>query len=342
MSPAIRTVLGDIPPGELGACDAHDHLFLASPALPGRQLDDAEAALAELTAFAAAGGGAVVQWTPWGMGPRTGELPALSRRSGVHVVSATGLHQARHYDQGDLESVRDRLAEVFIEELTSAPVKSGMIKVAGSYHRLDRHARHVMAAAAQAHHATGAPIGVHLEAGTAAMDVLELLCGSLGVEPHRVILGHLNRHPDPAIHQQAAQAGAYLAFDGPSRAHHGTDWRLLDALAALADAGHASQLLLGGDTVTPAARSAADGPGMPFLLSALRPRIANQLGPDVAAAIFTENPARAFAAHWRQPAAHLSRRDAGSEFPAAPSSHHGSGLRAERRQLCVGGSRGRP
>ncbi|MGV9775035.1 phosphotriesterase family protein [Streptosporangium sp. NPDC003464] len=301
MRAAVRTVLGDIPPEELGICDAHDHLFISSPALPGQGLDDAGAALTELNAFAALGGRAVVQWTPWGMGPRTEELPGLSRRSGVHVISATGMHQAKHYDQEELTRVHDRLAGLFIHELTSGPVRAGMIKVAGAYHRLDDHARHVMAAAAEAHHATDAPIGIHLEAGTAALDVLHLLCRTHGVAPHRVILGHLHRFPDTRIHRQAAEAGAFLAFDGPSRVHHGTDWRMMDSFAALADAGHARQILLGGDTVVPAARSSADGPGMPFLLSGLRPRIERELGPDIASAIFTENPARAFAARWRRP-----------------------------------------
>ncbi|MFI0444512.1 phosphotriesterase [Actinomadura sp. 6N118] len=301
MTAAIRTVLGDIAPEALGVCDAHDHLFISSVALPGQKLDDSEAALAELDAFAAFGGRAVVQWTPWGMGPRTEDLPDLSRRSGVHVISATGIHQAKHYARGELERVYGELPGLFIRELTSGRVNAGMIKVAGAYHRLDDHARHVMAAAAEAHHATDAPIGIHLEAGTAALDVLHFLCDTCEVPARRVILGHLHRFPDTRIHRQAAEAGAFLAFDGPSRAHHGTDWRLLDSLAALTDAGHAQQILLGGDTVTPMARSSADGPGMPFLLSGLRPRIERELGPDIACAIFTENPARAFAAQWRQP-----------------------------------------
>ncbi|KUL55347.1 phosphotriesterase [Streptomyces sp. NRRL F-4489] len=299
MSPAVRTVLGDIAPGELGVCDAHDHLFIRSPVLAGQELDDTDAALGELTAFAALGGRAVAQWTPWGMGPRLADLPGLSRRSGVHVVAATGMHQARHYDEAVLREVWDGLAELFVRELTAGPVRAGMVKVAGAYHRLDGHARHVMAAAAEAHHATGAPIGVHLEAGSAAPDVLDLLCGTHGVPPHRVILGHLHRFPDTAVHLRAAEAGAYLAFDGPSRAHHSTDWRLLGALGALADAGHADRLLLGGDTVLASARSTADGPGMPFLLAGLRPRIERELGPDVATAVFVTNPARAFAADWR-------------------------------------------
>jgi phosphotriesterase-related protein len=295
----VRTVVGDIAPEELGVCDAHDHLFISSSTLPGQELDDAGAALAELNAFAALGGQTVVQWTPWGMGPRTEELPDLSRRSGVQVVAATGMHQAKHYDRDELTGVYDDLAELFVHELTGARVKAGLIKVAGAYHRLDDHARHVMAAAAEAHHATDAPIGVHLEAGTAAMDVLDLLCGTHGVSPRRVILGHLHRFPDTRMHRAVAEAGAFLAFDGPSRAHHATDWRLLDGIESLADAGHAAQILLGADTVTAAARSGADGPGMPFLLAGLRPRIERDLGAALADAIFIRNPARAFAARWR-------------------------------------------
>ncbi|MER5294868.1 phosphotriesterase [Streptomyces pharetrae] len=298
----VRTVLGDVLPGELGVCDAHDHLFLTSPRLPGQELRDVSAARAELAVFRAAGGGAVVQWTPYGMGRRAGELPRLSRETGVHVVAATGLHQAAHYDGTALAGLRDRLAEVFVAELTegigASGVRAGLIKVAGGFHALDAHARRTMAAAAEAHHATGAPVAVHLELGTGALDVLDLLCGEWGVPPHRVILGHLNRSPDPVAHRQAAEAGAYLAFDGPSRAHHATDWRLPDALRRLAEAGFADRLLLGGDTTTSAARSVHGGPGMPYLLRRVRPRLEAEMGAGPVARILAENPGRAFAADW--------------------------------------------
>ncbi len=77
-------------------CDAHDSLFLSSPPLPGQEPNDASAARAELDAFRAAGGSAVVQWTPYGMGRRAAGLPPPSRAAGVHLVCATGLHQAAH------------------------------------------------------------------------------------------------------------------------------------------------------------------------------------------------------------------------------------------------------
>ncbi|MGA5358137.1 phosphotriesterase family protein [Streptomyces purpurascens] len=300
---AIRTVLGDVLPGELGVCDAHDHLFFGSPRLPGQELRSVAAARAELTAFREQGGGTVVQWTPYGLGRRAADLPPLSRETGVHVVAATGLHQAVHYDDDTLAGLRGRLADVFVSELTEgigvSGVRAGLVKVAGGFHALDAHARWTMEAAAEAHHATGAAIAVHLELGTGALDVLDLLCGELGVPPHRVVLGHLNRSPDLVVHRQAAESGCYLAFDGPSRANHATDWRMPDAVRALADAGFGDRLLLGADTTTAAARSVGGGPGMPYLLRRVRPRLVHAVGEDLVGRILTENPGRVFAVEWR-------------------------------------------
>ncbi|MEU0110000.1 phosphotriesterase [Streptomyces sp. NPDC006251] len=301
---AVRTVLGDVSPGDLGVCDAHDHLFFGSPRLPGQELSSVAAARAELAAFREQGGGAVVQWTPYGLGRRAADLPPLSRECGVHVVAATGLHQDVHYDEATLAGLRGRLADVFVAELTDgigpSEVRAGLVKVAGGFHALDAHARWTMTAAAEAHHATGAPIAVHLELGTGALDVLDLLCGELGVPPHRVVLGHLNRSPDFVVHRQAAESGCYLAFDGPSRANHATDWRMPDAVRALAEAGFGDRLLLGADTTTAAARSVDGGPGMPYLLRRVRPRLVQAVGEELVGRILVDNPGRAFAVEWRR------------------------------------------
>lgn len=302
----IRTVLGDIEPAALGVCDAHDHLFLRSPALPA-PLDDPAEAAARLTAFRTLGGEALAQWTPFGMGRMAEQTVAASRGTGVHVIAATGLHQEIHYDPEMLRRLRrgDGLAAFFVAELTKgmiggddpdgarSTVRAGMIKVAGMFHGLDDHTRWVMTAAAQAHHATGAPIGIHHEMGTAAVDVLELLHGELGVPASSLLLGHLNRFPDAGVHRELAASGAYLAFDGPSRAHHATDAWLVDGLVALAGAGHTGRLLLGADTT-----SAGAGPGVSYLLRVLRPRLIRELGQAAVDAVLRDNPAGALAAPW--------------------------------------------
>jgi len=300
----VRSVLGDLAPEALGVTDSHDHVFFRSPLLPGQEVDDPDAAAAELEAFARVGGRTVVQWTPFGMGRWPQALAELSRATGVNVVAATGLHQAAHYDPADLEDLYPRLTELFVDELTNAmrhgDARAGLIKVAGEYHHLDQHARRTMTAAAEAHHATGSPIAVHLELGTAALDVLDLLCGELDVTPERVILGHLNRSPDHRMQRDVAERGAFISLDGPSRANHATDWRLLDTIVALDEAGHGDQLLLGADTTTARARAAnGEGPGMPFLLTGLRGRIERERGGALATKMLVDNPARAFAVEWR-------------------------------------------
>ncbi len=116
MSGRIRTLLGDMEPDGLGAVDAHDHLFLSSPALPGEGLDDADAAERELRAFRRVGGGTVVQWTPRGLGRSLTELALISSRTGVHVVAATGRHRAALYARGSSTTALsgDGLADAFV------------------------------------------------------------------------------------------------------------------------------------------------------------------------------------------------------------------------------------
>jgi predicted metal-dependent phosphotriesterase family hydrolase len=303
----VRTVLGDIDPAELGVTDAHDHLFFASRLLPGQELDDLMAAKEVLAHFKMAGGSALVQWTPFGLGRRTRELARISEELGVHVVTATGLHRAEHYAPAELSRVVDDLVRVFVADLTEGTQptdrpdeprtgpRAGLIKVAGAFHTIDSHARLTLTAAAVAHQETGAPIAVHLELGTAALEVAELLCEKLDVPPDRVILGHLNRNPDQQIQREVAETGVFLGFDGPSRANHATDWRLFDGLEALVEAGHGGRILLGGDTTTAAARYE---PGAPYLLTTLAPRLAKLLGGDVVTAMLVANPARAFATSW--------------------------------------------
>jgi phosphotriesterase-related protein len=71
-----------------------------------------------------------------------------------------------------------------------------------------------------------------------------------------------------------------------------------DAVRALAEAGHGDRLLLGGDTTTAAARSVNGGPGIPYLLRRVRPRLVVELGEELVGHILVDNPGRALAVEW--------------------------------------------
>ncbi|MEU9040243.1 MULTISPECIES: phosphotriesterase [unclassified Kitasatospora] len=302
MSRTVRTVLGDLDPAELGVTDSHDHLFIRSPLLPGQELDDPAAAEEVLRAYAAAGGRTLVQWTPFGMGRGADSLATLSRTTGVHIVAATGAHQAAHYAAGPVPYAD--LAERFVAELTtglpgaSESARAGLIKVADDAGRTTAHTRRTMAAAAEAHHATGSPIAIHLEPDGDPHEVLSRLSSRDGVRPDRIIFGHLTRFPDRATYRSLAAEGVHLALDSPSRIGHPTDLQAFDVIADLVDAGHADQLLLGADTTTRTARQAG---GPTRLLTDLVPRLARAYGPELPELLLTTNPAAAFAADWRNP-----------------------------------------
>src|SRR5436309_9268886 len=131
----IRTVLGDIRPDELGPCDAHEHLFLDTPAQPGEEFLDADKAVEEARMLVAAGARSLVDWTPLGLGRDLDGLARVARQTGLHVVAATGLHRDAHYTADDpyRAATVSELSEHFVAELSE---RCGVIKAGASYHHL--------------------------------------------------------------------------------------------------------------------------------------------------------------------------------------------------------------
>jgi len=290
----VRTVLGDIDPQELGPCDAHEHLFLDTPAQPGEEFLDRDKAVEEARTLADAGASALVDWTPLGLGRDLDGLAHVSRETGLHVVAATGLHRDAHYSGDDPYRAMpvDQLTRLFAEELAA---RCGVVKAGASYHHLTPFEQKAFAAVAAAHDETRAPVCVHTQHGTMGLAIVERL-QSLGVSPAAVILAHVDRNPDAAEHAETAATGATLQLDGPGRAKYWPDSTILQLIAELADRGHADRLLLGGDTGRRGMmRAYGGGPGLDYVFRRFRPRLERELGADLTRRIFVANPARAFA-----------------------------------------------
>jgi len=297
----VRTVAGDVDPSELGACDAHEHLFLTTPIQPGEDFLDVGLAIEEARTLADAGGRALVDWTPLGLGRDARGLLEVSRATGLHVVAATGAHRDAHYPADDplRGAGADALAERFAAEvhdgMDGTEIRAGLIKAGASYHHVTAFEAEVLEAAAEAHRRTGAPIGVHTQHGTMGLALVERLAGH-GVDPGAVVLAHVDRNPDAGEHAETAAAGAWLQLDGPGRAKYHPDSTLLAFIADLAELGHAGRLLVGGDTGrSTMMRAYGGGPGLDYAFARFRPRLTRELGEELARTIFVDNPARAFA-----------------------------------------------
>ncbi|HYM82925.1 MAG TPA: aryldialkylphosphatase, partial [Candidatus Dormibacteraeota bacterium] len=98
--PHVVTVAGPVPASAIGVVDAHDHLFVRSPALVGGELEDPALVAQEVLEAKASGVDTIVELTPIGLGRRPDLMQRVSSETGVQVIAATGYHRDAHYPAG--------------------------------------------------------------------------------------------------------------------------------------------------------------------------------------------------------------------------------------------------
>ncbi|UOQ57877.1 aryldialkylphosphatase [Leucobacter allii] len=322
-TPFVRTVLGDVAPESLGRVNYHEHLFQATPLLPGEELADERLSGEEAALMRAGGIDAMVDATPWGLGRDPEAVARISARTGLSVIVTAGFHREAHYagrtDAAGLDLAAmtaqcvaelhdgqpavdgDRSGASRIARAPhGAPVRAGMLKAGVGYWSISPFERRALAAVAAAHRVSGAPIMVHLEHGTCAHEALDILAEE-GVAENRIVLAHIDRSPDPILYAELAARGAYLGCDGAARLKEWPESLLIDAIAGAAEAGHADRVLLGGDVARRSRYAAYGGmPGIGYLTSRFIPRLAARVGPDVIRAFLETNPRSLLA--WSTPA----------------------------------------
>lgn len=309
--PQVMTVTGPMPASALGVVDAHDHLFLRTPALPGDEFEDLERSTVEAREGRASGIDTIVDMTPIGLGRRPDLLRAVSETTGIRIIGATGYHRDAHYPRGhwvydaSVEQLADRITrdlEVGMHpadwaDADAAPdaARAGAIKAGASYHHASDAERRRLEACAIGSLRCGVPILVHTEIGTFGHEIVDLLTG-FGVAPARIILAHLDRNPDAELHAEIAARGVYLEYDTMGRTKYRPDSDVLDLIERMLAAGHGERLLLGQDIGRRSMlRAYGGGPGLRYLMETFVPRVRRRIGDDATDAILVANPARVFA-----------------------------------------------
>jgi predicted metal-dependent phosphotriesterase family hydrolase len=311
----VRTVLGDVDPGVLGITYAHEHLVIDGgrpvELSPDFLLADVDRLAAELADAAAAGLNTAIDAMPADCGRNPRKLAELSRRSGVNLVAATGLHHQKFYGPShwSLRASEDELADLFVADVDEGiderdyggpiirrtDIRAGIVKVGGSQGGPSTRDMPVFRAAAAAHMRTGVPIHTHCEAGTGALEQVRLLVDA-GVPAARISLSHVDKVVDRGYHRELFATGAFAVYDQAFRwgdAPNGTvtllEWAVED--------GHAGQVMLGMDAARQGYyRSFGGSPGLAYLLRDFGDQLdACGIGPEIRHALFVDNPARAFA-----------------------------------------------
>ena len=287
MPEIIRTVLGDISPSSLGVTLGHDHLMTHPPSTvtdADLVMDDVDAAVRELEAFRRGGGGAVVEMTTVDYGRDTAELEEVSRRSGVHVIAATGFNKGVFADRLTSSRTVDEIGAWMMREVREAitaftseqprkefsQARAGIIKASSGLNGANDNELKVFEAATAAHHATNAPIGTHTEKGTWGLEQAQFFLGC-GVPAGKVLIGHLDLKPELPYLMEVARTGVNLGFDQFGKEKYLPDRTRVELISRLCEAGFSRQLILGGDMARKSYFKAyGGGPGLEHVPTTIR------------------------------------------------------------------------
>jgi phosphotriesterase-related protein len=279
----VMTVIGPVPAGDLGFTLPHEHVFCDTirEYRGSGLLNDETLACSELQHFAAAGGGTVVDLSTEEIGRDPAALRRVSEQVGVHIVMGTGHYRDPYLDRGWFDSHDvNEIAELIVRDATdgvgSTGVRAGIIGEIGSDKwYLSAAEERSFRAAARAHHRTGLTVSTHAArwpVGHAQLDLLELE----GVDPARVIVGHVDTVPDSSYPLELARRGAWVQLDC-----FGTDTdyaleRGIRYLRALADGGHLSRTLVSQDVFLQDHLVANGGHGYAFIATQVATRLTTE------------------------------------------------------------------
>jgi len=305
----IQTILGRLKPEDIGITLSHEHVIVIPPKRiyekdPITALDDVEKSSEELRLFYEAGGKTIIEMTTLDLGRDIKKLIEVNKRIPVNIVETTGFYgntvDFPWIEEADVEELTEIIVRDIKEGIDGTEAKAGVIKFATSYNVIKPVERKIISAAANAHIETGTPIATHTEHGTMALEQIELL-KELGVEPERVVIGHMDRNPDLWLHKEVAKTGAFLSYDKIAKTAYYPVSVQVKLIVKMFKSGFGDHILVSGDYANKKYQiSYGGGPGFVYFLKKFIPRLKVELKEyrldpeEVIRKIFIENPSRAF------------------------------------------------
>jgi phosphotriesterase-related protein len=343
--PWAQTVRGPVPSADLGPVLPHEHLLIdlrhvtfAEPAdeegrrrarepislenlgwvrrhwtssVDNLHQSDEALAIRELRAFAATGGGTLVDATIPGIGRDPAALRRISEATGVHIVMGAGSYvEPAHPPEVrvlDAQGLHDRVVAEWREGADGTGIRPGLIGEVGCSWPLHPRERVALEAMAAAQRTTGLPVMIHPGRDPAAVAEIVAIVSAAGMDLSRLIIAHLDRGITP--HEELVDlvaAGIFVELDCfglesslfPPNARMATlsDAQRLDIVRRLIDAGAGDHVLLAHDICQKHRLTAYGGHGFGHLTGEIRPWM-HQRGFTEAETtmLFVDNPARALA-----------------------------------------------
>lgn len=339
----VMTVLGPIPAAAMGVTLPHEHIlndcrcWWNKPAEPERQylatepvhagilgelrmdpfvnlhncaLDDEPLAIAELLAFAAAGGRSVVDPTCRGIGRNPEALVRIAQATGLNIVMGSGYYLQSSHPPELARMSADAVADEIVAEaqhgVGSSGVRIGLIGEIGVSGEFTTDEEKSLRGAARAQARTQLPLMVHLPAwyrhGHRVLDIV----GEEGGDIAQTILCHMNPSGhDPEYQIALAERGAFLEYDMLGMDYWYADQQVqcpsdednARAILGLIRAGFRDRLLLSQDVFLKMMLTRYGGFGYAYVVTHFVPRLKRHgATDDDIRTMLIDNPRRVFCA----------------------------------------------
>jgi predicted metal-dependent phosphotriesterase family hydrolase len=309
MTGKIMTATGAIDPRAMGFVLTHEHILVdfigADQVGPDRYNPDEAFAviLPYLKQAKALGCQTFVECTPSFIGKDPALVKRLSEAVGIHMLTNTGYYGAaddKFVPSHAFSESADALSERWVSEwengIAGTGVRPGFIKIGVDRTSLSPIDEKLVRAAARTHLRTGLTIMSHTGFAVPAHEEIAVLKEE-GVSPSAWIWTHAQNESDNLQHKKAAEAGAWVAFDGVNASEKRLA-RDVAHLEAMRSYGLLDQVLLSHDAGWFEPGKPGGGTFRPFVdlfqafLPALRESGFSQAEIDL---MTLENPKRAFA-----------------------------------------------
>ena len=179
---------------------------------------NAEETIAELKYYKAAGGYAIVDVTPPGIGRDAAVIKQISEESGVKIVASTGLYIEETHPANTRGMSIPELTDLFLKDLNSGmdgtDIRAGYIGEIGMSDDWTQREVEVLKAAGAASAQSGVAMTVHQPIFQTYGDLIVDILLAEGVDPDNIILSHC----DPTLidvnyHCGLLERGVRLQFD---------------------------------------------------------------------------------------------------------------------------------
>lgn len=295
----MDTVLGKT--DKLGRTIMHEHLTidLSAKKDADANLNDDEAMIEDMKTLKAHGIDTIADVTNLGMGRDIARMIAISKRSGINVVAATGFYKTPFFPKMVYEKNVEELSTFMINEIVNGidktEVKARIIgEIGTSQDGFTDEEKKVFQAAAYAHKTTGVPITTHTTLGKLGLKQIELFEKN-GVDLEKVIIGHVDLNPDIDYYLKILEKGCYIGFDTIGKNSYQPDTLRASNLCKLIERGYASRIVLSLDITRKSQLKKYGGYGRSYILESFVPMLLrsgiNQKDIDM---MMIENPRRIF------------------------------------------------